>query len=391
MKTRIFGKTGLAMPVLSCGLMRSMYSWKDMESNRIPVIRQQDLGAVVDAALKNGLNHLETARGYGSSERQLAPILAKYDRDSFILQTKVAPEDDPAKFIANVEDSMARMGQQRLDLLALHGINDHRSLWQVCRPGGCLAAARGLQEQGRVGWIGFSGHGDVEIILEAVNHLGDGGFDYINLHWYTIFQRNSQALEAAAERNLGVFIISPTDKGGMLQKPPEKLTAACAPLTPIQFNDLYCLQRPEIHTISVGASCPAEFTDHLAILPLLEDRDPVAAIYQKWQQLMENCCGSSRPDALWQQLPLWYKTPGYMNIGYILWLYNIARGWDLLEYARNRYQLLGVQLAWVPGTDAAAAGRYNLNEISSSVGMSGEKLTEMLQDAHELLKKQSTG
>jgi predicted aldo/keto reductase-like oxidoreductase len=240
-----------------------------------------------------------------------------------------------------------------------------------------------------VGWVGFSGHADVEIIREAVNHEGNGGFDYLNLHWYTIFQRNSPALQAAAERNMGVFIISPTDKGGMLQKPPQILTNACAPLTAMQFNDLYCLQRPEIHTISVGASSPAEFTDHLAILPLLEDHEQVASIYRKWQQLMESSCGSRRPDALWEKLPLWYKIPGYMNIGYILWLYNIARGWDLLEYARNRYQLLGIQLVWVPGTDAAGASRYRLDEIARSVDMSGNELITMLQAAHQLLAEKT--
>ncbi len=90
---RTFGKTGLAMPVLSCGLMRSMFSWQDMLCSGIPDHRRHELAEVVGSALKCGINHLETARGYGSSERQLGPILAGYTRDSFILQTKVRPED----------------------------------------------------------------------------------------------------------------------------------------------------------------------------------------------------------------------------------------------------------------------------------------------------------
>ncbi|MBW1751087.1 MAG: aldo/keto reductase, partial [Deltaproteobacteria bacterium] len=279
MKNRIFGKTGLAMPVFSCGLMRSMYSWQDVPASIIPKSRQQELAEVVDSALKSGITHLETARGYGSSERQLAKVLANYPRDSFILQTKVGLDDDPDRFAANVQDSLDRLGQKRVDLLALHGINDHRSLWQACRPGGCLAAVRKLQEQGKVDWIGFSGHGDVQIIMSAIAHEGDGGFDYMNLHWYTILQKNSPALAAAAERNMGVFIISPTDKGGMLQHPSEKLCELSGSLTPMQFNDLFCLQRPEIHTISVGASCPGDFEDHLKMLPLLADHDLARDIY----------------------------------------------------------------------------------------------------------------
>lgn len=388
MKYRIFGKTGLAMPVLSCGLMRSMYSWQDLPDSSIPKSCQQELAELVDSALKSGITHLETARGYGSSERQLAKVLARYTRDSFILQTKVGLDDDPDSFIANVHDSLDRLGQERVDLLALHGINDHRSLWQACRPGGCLAAARRLQEQGKVDWVGFSGHGDMQIILSAVRHEGDGGFDYMNLHWYTIRQRNSPALTAAAERNMGVFIISPTDKGGMLQNPPEKLCGLSGSLTPMQFNDLFCLQRPEIHTISVGAACPGDFEDHLKILPLLEDHDLVRDIYRKWEHAMEEGCGYCRPDALWRKLPSWDQTPGYMNIGFILWLYNLARGWDLLEFARIRYRLLGMEMSWVAGNDAGDVRRYDLTEIAGQVGLSKNELTAMLEDAHALLGKE---
>ena len=63
MKYRIFGKTGLAMPVLSCGLMRSMYSWQDMPASRIPKSRQQELAAVVDNALKSGSARSQSVRG----------------------------------------------------------------------------------------------------------------------------------------------------------------------------------------------------------------------------------------------------------------------------------------------------------------------------------------
>jgi len=40
-------------------------------------------------------------------------------------------------------------------------------------------------------------------------------------------------IEAAKRQDMGVFIISPTDKGGQLFKPPKKLADACAPLSPM--------------------------------------------------------------------------------------------------------------------------------------------------------------
>ena len=44
----------------------------------------------------------------------------------------------------------------------------------------------------------------------------DNFFDYVNLHWYFINQTNSKVINLANKHDLGVFIISPTDKGGHL-------------------------------------------------------------------------------------------------------------------------------------------------------------------------------
>ena len=381
---RKFGKTGLSMPVLSCGLMRSMFSWQDTPLAQIPIGQQERLAAVVDAAISCGINHFETARGYGSSERQLAEIFTRYKRSSLIVQTKVSPEDDPARFVANVEDSLNRLGLKRVDLLTLHGINDHHSLWQSCRPGGCLAAARELQKKGKAGWIGFSGHGELQVILAAINHRQDRGFDYLNLHWYAVWQHNRPALEAAAEHDMGVFIISPTDKGGMLQAPSRKISALCKPLLPIQFNDLFCLQKNEIHTISIGASCPQDFLAHLEALSLLENSKPVDTVYNKWTCAMHKATGFSRPDALWDRLPRWQETPGYINIPLILWLYNLAQGWELVEYGKLRYQKLGKNMPWVPGNDADCIEKYDLADIANKAEISQDVLKEMLGKAHSL-------
>ncbi len=300
---RRFGKTGLSIPVFSVGMMRSMHSWQDTPLDTIPEENQSNLFDLVSSALGVGLNHFETARGYGSSERQLGEILRQFPRKDYILQTKVSPADDPETFISHVNESLQRLQVESVDLLAIHGINDFRSLWQVCRKGGCLAAARQLQDQGTVGAVGFSGHGPVDVLSEALEFHEYGGFDYLNLHWYTIFQVNDPILALAAQNDLGVFIISPSDKGGMLQSPPAKLKKLCQPLTPMQFNDLYCLGRSEIHTISIGAATAADFEAHMKIIPELKQEDGfVTSIYKKLQWAMFEVSGHDRPDWHWPRI-----------------------------------------------------------------------------------------
>src|SRR5215468_9860876 len=103
---------------------------------------------------------------------------------------------------------------------------------------------------------------------------------------------------------MGVFIISPNDKGGKLYQPPRKLVELCAPLTPMQFNDLYCLARSEVHTLSCGASRPSDFDEHVQSLEYY-DQIPgmIAPIEQKLRREMEKILGSDWCRRWWEGLP----------------------------------------------------------------------------------------
>jgi predicted aldo/keto reductase-like oxidoreductase len=102
---------------------------------------------------------------------------------------------------------------------------------------------------------------------------------------------------------------------------------------------------------------------------------------------MEETTGHTQPDALWSSFPPWQQTPGYINIGMVLWLYNLARGWDLVEFSRRRYKMLGQDMPWVPGLNGTAARNYDLTNVAEQAGMPVEKLIRLLEEAHALLGK----
>jgi uncharacterized protein len=66
---------------------------------------------------------------------------------------------------------------------------------------------------------------------------------------------------------MGVFIISPNDKGGQLWKPSQVLVDACRAqdITPIALNNLWLWQHAEsdtpVHTLVVGAARPSDFDE----------------------------------------------------------------------------------------------------------------------------------
>jgi predicted aldo/keto reductase-like oxidoreductase len=68
---RRFGRTEIQIPVLSLGGMRFQQSWKDLDPKEINNQQQDILQKIINHAAKNGMHHIETARHYGTSERQI--------------------------------------------------------------------------------------------------------------------------------------------------------------------------------------------------------------------------------------------------------------------------------------------------------------------------------
>ena len=150
-------------------------------------------------------------------------------------RTKIPPNSDPKIFKRDITTSIEKLRVKKIDLLAIHGINTDEHLHYAVKDGGCIDILRNLQKENIIGFIGFSTHGKASIIAKAIS---TNLFDYVNLHWYFINQENTKVINLANKYDLGVFIISPTDKGGHLHTPSRKMLEFCKPLHPIVFNCL---------------------------------------------------------------------------------------------------------------------------------------------------------
>lgn len=361
---RRFGKTELMVSVFTFGAMR------------IPEGTDENAVETVKRAVELGINHLETARGYGTSEAQLGLAMPELPRERLIITTKIGPTETADEMRRSIDESLERMQISRIDNFDIHGINTHGILARTLKSGGCMKAVRRAMDEGIIGHLGFSTHGPLDVILACIN---TAEFESVNLHYYYFNQRNAPAIRRARELDMGVFIISPTDKGGQLFRAPRKLRQLTAPYTPIQFNHRFLLGNPEIHTLSLGAASPDDFDEHMAVA---DQGDPVTTQEQTIVDRIKAECAEKLGDTYCTQCYDCLPCPENIHIPEMLRLRNMARGLDMVDFGKYRYNLFSRGGHWFPGDQATAC-----TKCGDCLPRCPEHLNipDLLLDTHELL------
>ncbi len=337
MRDRRFGKTNLQLSVFSLGTMRfgsaaAAYT-------------------VIKAAIAQGINHIETAPAYGASERYIGEALAALAqrqtsvRSHLTITSKLTPNLTAPNSADDIDQaidrSLASLGTQYLDCLAIHGINTFEHLdWALTR---MLPALERAQADGRVRHIGFSTHGSLDLILRA---CATQAFAFINLHYSYFFQRNAPAIAQAHQQDMGVFIISPADKAGLLYTPPERLTALCAPYDPLLINYRWLLSDSRITTLSVGPATADELDWPLQVAnadgALTQAEQQAIA---RLDQAQKDALGSDQCTQCHACLPC----PETINIPEVLRLRNLAVAYEMTAFGQYRYGMFENAGHWFPG------------------------------------------
>jgi predicted aldo/keto reductase-like oxidoreductase len=207
---RNLGKTGIELPIVSFGVMRA------------------DSPALVHAAIKEGIVLFDTAHGYqrGKNEEMLGEVFKDYPRDSFVLATKVPPEDKNEStgllgenstskaFLEKLDISLKRLKMEYVDILYVHGLSSGDA---VLHPA-MLEAVTRAKKQGKAKHVGVSTHKNETEVIQAVIESGvyEVVLTSINFkqdHYATV----KEAIAKAAKAGIGIVAMK-TMAGGFHDK-----------------------------------------------------------------------------------------------------------------------------------------------------------------------------
>ena len=159
---RPLGRTGQKVSILGLGGYHcAVPSLSDRESHRL-----------IQRAVDEGISFLDNAWDYldGKAEERMGAALAEGGRrDKVFLMTKVCGRSK-AEALSNLEDSLRRLKTDRIDLWQFHEIcYDNDPDWIFADDGAIHAGLQAVQ-QGKVRFLGFTGHKDPAIHLKMLEH-----------------------------------------------------------------------------------------------------------------------------------------------------------------------------------------------------------------------------
>lgn len=127
---------------------------------------EKEARAVIDRALDLGINYMESARAYNGSETYYGLSLGS-KRDRVFLASK-AHDHTASGALEQLEESLRNLKTDWLDLWQIHDVRTEKDLDRIFRPGGVLGAFLRAKRDGKVRFIGITGHQNPDILLQAI-------------------------------------------------------------------------------------------------------------------------------------------------------------------------------------------------------------------------------
>jgi predicted aldo/keto reductase-like oxidoreductase len=226
--------------------------------------RTADAAEVIHHAIDQGVNYCDTAPAYASSMDYYGAALGERRQEIFLAsKTHDRTRDGSLRLL---DDSLRRLRTNHLDLWQLHDLRTNDDLDRIFSKGGAIEALVEARDEGRVRFLGITGHLDPEILLEAMRRFD---FDTVlvalnaaDKHRLSFIRT---VLPEAQRRGLGVIGMKVYGAGTLIG--PGGITSDQAMR--------YVLSLPGVSTVVIGCGTPGEVEQNARIA---REFEPLSAI-----------------------------------------------------------------------------------------------------------------
>ena len=299
MEYRILGKTGLNISLLGLG--------------GIPIQRIDAAGTrvLIEKLVDNGINYIDTARGYTVSEAYLGEALVGL-RNKFVLATKSMARTKEA-MAKDIEISLTNLKTDYIDLYQVHNPS-LAQLEEVIAEGGALEALLEAKASGKIGHIGLPAHS--EKVFEKALELD--WVETIMFPYNLVETQGDELIKKCAEKNIGFIAMKPLAGGAI-----EDATIALR----------YITANPAISVVIPGMADISEFTQNLAAVNNTSPLSPaelseIESIRKQLGTQFCRRCGYCAPCTVGISIPSMFLFEGYLE------------RYGLADWARGRYETL---------------------------------------------------
>ena len=261
LQTNTLGRTELEVTTLGFGAMELRGSPRGRD------ITPEQAERVLNAVLDGGINYIDTSIDYGGSEELIGRFISRR-RSEYYLATKcgclvgdqaAAPGQrfphvyTRQNIISGVEQSLARMKTDYLDVVQFHGNPSKETLEE----NDAVATLLELRDQGKIRFIGMSA-----TLPNILDHIEMGVFDVFQIPYSALQLEHHEAITSGASAGSGTVI-----RGGVAKGAPSDgkqqgdewdlweragLDDLLDGATRMEFLLRFTLSHPNLHTTIVG-------------------------------------------------------------------------------------------------------------------------------------------
>lgn len=224
--------------------------------------RTREAVEMIQRALELGVNYFDSAPAYAGCLDYLGEGLGDRREDIFLAsKTHDRTRDGSLRLL---DDTLGRLRTDRLDLWQLHDLRTRADLDAIFGAGGAMEALLQARDEGRVRFLGITGHHDPEILREAMQRFD---FDTLLVALNAADRHRLSFIETvlpdAARRNMGIIAMKVYSQGALLKRGGLTADEALG----------YALSLEGVSTAIIGCSTPAEVDENAAIACRFVPRD----------------------------------------------------------------------------------------------------------------------